>query len=229
MEQPIGELHDVVLHEAADATPAMLPRIAEGVVRDALAPRPGDELEALEDFVGLPVLDAGVQVLFVLAHDDHVHRGVACGHEGGQCQAGPDVGVQAQRFAQRDVQAFVPAALRRADRGLEQHLRATDAGPGLGGNARVVSAQVDGLADVDELGFDAGASGFQHAERGAHDLGADAVAAGHGDGHSGRGGRAEAGQRLAGGGHGVRLLGCCGCRVGGLQERTLGQISASEK
>ena len=66
---------------AGDLPAAVAARVLEGVADDPLAARAGDQLEALEDLVGLAVLDAGVQVFLVLAHDHHVHPRVLRRHE----------------------------------------------------------------------------------------------------------------------------------------------------
>jgi hypothetical protein len=75
VEETVGHLHDVVLGEAGDLLAVVAAGVLEGVADDALAAGSADELEALVDLVGLAVLDAGVEVLFVLADDHHVHAG----------------------------------------------------------------------------------------------------------------------------------------------------------
>ena len=93
--------------------------VLEGVAHDALAARAGDQLQALHHLVALPVLDAGVGVFLVLAHDHHVHAGVAGIDEGMVGHAGPHIGVEPERLADGDVEALVAAALRRGDRAFE--------------------------------------------------------------------------------------------------------------
>ena len=104
VEQAVGELHDVVFGEAGDLLAVVAARVLEGVADDLLAARAADELQALVDFVGLPVLDAGVQILFVFAHDHHVHARMLGLDVRVIGDAGPHVGVKAERLARGDVE-----------------------------------------------------------------------------------------------------------------------------
>ena len=97
--------------------------------------------------------------------------------------AGPDVGVEAEGLARRDVQALEAAALGRRDRGLEEDLRAPQRFPRLGRDAGAVAGEVDFFADLDLLDREARAGGLEDVERGRHDLRADAVAVRDGDGN----------------------------------------------
>ena len=76
--------------------------VVEGVAHDALAAAPGDDLDGLGHVGGDLVLDAGVQVLGVLAHDHQVDAGVAAGHAHERPRR-PQAGVQVERLAQRHV------------------------------------------------------------------------------------------------------------------------------
>jgi hypothetical protein len=60
MEQPIGQLHDIVFGEAGDFLAAISARIFKRVTIDFFASRPRNKLEALIDIIGLPMLNAGV-------------------------------------------------------------------------------------------------------------------------------------------------------------------------
>ncbi len=182
MEQAVGEFHDVVFDEAADLAPALLAGVVEGVADDALAAGAADQLEALEHLVGLAVLDTGVEVLLILAHDHQVHGRVFGLHEGRVGHAGADVGVEAERLAGGHVEALVAATLRGGDRRLEEDLGPPQGFPGLGSDAGQFAALVHGFADFDHLRRNGGAGGIEDAQGGFHDFRADAVAVGHGDG-----------------------------------------------
>ena len=71
-EQAVGELHDVRLVDAGDALAPHALGVVEGVLADAGAALLGDELHALRDARQDHELEAGVEVLGVLADDDDV-------------------------------------------------------------------------------------------------------------------------------------------------------------
>ena len=71
-EEPVGQLHDVRLVDGGDLVPAVRDRVLEGVAGDPLGRGTGDDLDALGGVGADHVLDAGVQVLGVLADDDQV-------------------------------------------------------------------------------------------------------------------------------------------------------------
>ena len=124
----------------------------------------------------LLMLDAGIEVFLVLAHDDDVHLGMlgvdvrVIGH------ARPHVGVEPERLARGDVEALEPAALRRRDRRFQEYLGAAQRLPRARLDAGAVAAQVDLLADLNGLDVDARAGLLQDLKRRVHDFGADAVA-----------------------------------------------------
>ncbi len=70
VKQAVGELHDVVFGEAGNFFAIVLAGVFKGVTDDFFGAGAGDEFEALVDFVGLTVFDAGVEILFVFADDD---------------------------------------------------------------------------------------------------------------------------------------------------------------
>ncbi len=181
VEEAVGELHDVVLGEAGHLAPAVGAGIFERIADDLLGAWPGNELQALEHLVGLPVLDAGIQVLFVLAHDHDVHLRMPGGDERRVRSAGPHVGVEPERLAHGDVEALEPAALGGGDRRLVEHARAPQRLPGAGLDSRADALRVDLLADLDRLHFELRAGGLQDAQGRGHDLRADAVAVGDRD------------------------------------------------
>ena len=90
--------------------------------------------------------------------------------------AGPHVGVQAERLADRDVEALEAAALRRGDRRLEKNLGAAQRIPGAWLDSGGVAAQVDLFADLDLLDVESRAGLFEDVKRRVHDFRADAVA-----------------------------------------------------
>ena len=80
-------------------------RVLEGVAHDALAARARDELKALVDLVRLAVLDARVEVLLVLAHNHDVDLRVLGLDEGVERDARAHVRKEAERLADRHVEA----------------------------------------------------------------------------------------------------------------------------
>ena len=99
-EQPVGQLHDVGLVDGRHLVPAVGDRVLEGVSGDPLGRGAGDDLDALGGVGADHVLDAGVQVLGVLADDDQVDVLVArldASHRLGRSQ----VGVQPEGLAKR--------------------------------------------------------------------------------------------------------------------------------
>ena len=99
-EEPVGQLHDVGLVDGRDLVPAVGDRVLEGVPGDPLRRLAGDDLDALRGIAADHVLDAGVEVLGVLADDDQVDVLVArleALHRARRAQ----VGVQAERLAER--------------------------------------------------------------------------------------------------------------------------------
>ena len=95
--------------------PAVRDRVLEGEAGDPLRRGAGDDLDALGGVAADHVLDAGVEVLGVLADDDEVDVLVA-GLEALHRAGGPEVGVEVERLAERDVDAPEPAPDRRRDR-----------------------------------------------------------------------------------------------------------------
>ena len=71
-EQAVGQLHDVRLVDGRDLAPAVGDGVVEGEAGDPLRRGAGDDLDALRGVGADHVLDAGVQVLGVLADDDEV-------------------------------------------------------------------------------------------------------------------------------------------------------------
>ncbi len=125
------------------------------------------------------VLDAGVQVLGVLADDDEVDVLVArleALHRAGRAQ----VRVQAEGLAQRDVDAPEALADRRRDRALEGDLVALDRLEDVLRERRPVLGD-DALAGVHDLPVEGDAGGVEHATGRLRQLRTDAVAGDQGD------------------------------------------------
>ena len=93
VEETVGHLHDVVFGEAGDLLAAVAARVLEGIAHDLLAAGPGDELQALHGARAELVLDAGVAIFFVLAHDHQVHARMQRVDERVVGNARPHVGV----------------------------------------------------------------------------------------------------------------------------------------
>ena len=85
----------------------------------------GDDLQALDDAGHDDVLEAGVEVLGVLADDDEVDACEARRHRR-QVPDRPQVGVEIERLAQADVDAGEALADRRRDRALQRDLVPAD-------------------------------------------------------------------------------------------------------
>ena len=181
VEHAVGHLHDVVFRHAGDLLAVVLHCIFESVADDALGTGAGNQLDAMYRVGRLLVFDAGVEILFVLAHDDQIHGRVRGLHERVIADAGAHVGVQAQRLAHRDVEALIPAALRRGDGRLQQHLCTAQAFPRFGRDTGRVAHLILLLADLYRFDGDASLGFAQDFQRRFHDFGSDAVAISNGD------------------------------------------------
>ena len=178
-EEPVGQLHDVRLVHGRDLAPAVRDGVFEGVAGDPLGRRTGDDLDALRGVRADHVLDAGVQVLGVLADDDQVDVVVARLDAAHRLRR-PEVGVQAECLAEPDVDAPEAAADRRRDRPLE-----ADPGPpnrfedAL--RERRAVALDRGLARFHGLPFESDPGRVEDAGGRLRQLGPDAVAGDQGD------------------------------------------------
>ena len=110
-EQPVAQLHDVRFVDRGHLLPPVPPRVLEREVRDARRRLLGDDLQALDHARHDLVLEAGVEILGVLAHDDQVDA-LEARVDAGQVPDRPQVRVQIERLAQPDVHAR--EALRRS-------------------------------------------------------------------------------------------------------------------
>ena len=182
MEQAVRDLHDVVFGEARDFFTLVRARVLERVANDALAAGARDQFEALRDLIGLPVLDAAVDVFLVLANDDDVHVRMLGRDVRVQRRAGAHVGVHAQRLAHRDVEALEAAALRRRDRRLEKDLRPAQRFPGRWLDAVASRACRRARRCRSRSMSSRAPAARDDAQRSIHDLRSDAVAVGDGHG-----------------------------------------------
>src|SRR5262249_24927583 len=99
--------------------------ILKGIVDDLFAPRTTDEFETLHHVIGLAVLNARVQVLFVFANDNHIHCWTFRINKWKIGNTGPDVGIESKGGAYCDVETFVSTALRCSNGGLEKDFGAS--------------------------------------------------------------------------------------------------------
>ena len=138
-EEPVRELHDVGLVHGRDLAAAVAARMVERELDDLARARLGERLdrdagvpadapvalaaEPVEQLVrvlrSLLELDAGVEVLRVLADDDQVDARVAGAHAR-IALAGAHLRVEVERLAQADVDRAEAAADRRRDRPFER-------------------------------------------------------------------------------------------------------------
>src|SRR5205823_14937500 len=80
-----------------------------------------NDLKTLHDLIGLAVLNARVQVLFILADDHDVHARMLCLDERMIRNAWPHVRVKSERLAHGHVQALVASTLRRRNRSFQEN------------------------------------------------------------------------------------------------------------
>ena len=100
---------------------------SNGQPHDLLAALARDHLQALRDARRLHVLDAGVEILDVLADHDQVDAAAGVGRgDAGELTRGADVGVRLEQLAQGDVGALLAEPDRRLQRALEHDPRAAD-------------------------------------------------------------------------------------------------------
>ena len=197
VEEAVGELHDVVFREAGHLPAGVAARVLEGMADDLFAARPADELQALDHVFGLPMLDARVEVLLVLAHDHDVHPRMKGSHEGVIGDARAHVGVKTERLPDGDVQALETSALRGRNRCFQEGPCAAERLPGRRFDSGACPPAVNALTDLDLLDRELRSRLFEHGERCRHDLGADSVACRDGNGRFLRHGKPPKGRALS--------------------------------
>src|SRR5260370_25139021 len=127
----------------------MAPGILKGIADDVVAAGAADELEALHHVVGLAILDAGIEIFFVLTDDDHVHVRMFRIDKRVIGYAGTHVGIEAQHGARCDVEALIAAPLGCSDGCFEKYPGAAQRFPCARLDTCVVAAQIDLLANFD--------------------------------------------------------------------------------
>src|SRR5271169_426020 len=151
----------------------VLASVLEGEPRDAGGSLFGDDLDALDYSGHNFVFDAGVKAFGVFAHDDQVHARVARGNVR-EVADGPEVGEELETLAQLDVDAGETAADGRGYGALQSDAGAFDGFAEFFGNVFVVFLEGFG-AGGEAFPFEFDAGGFNHANRGLDDFGADTV------------------------------------------------------
>ena len=132
VEEAVGHFENVVLGETGDLLPVVLQGVLEGVADNLLGSGPRDDFQRMHLVGAGLVLDAGVEVLFVFAHDHDVHRRVLGADERVIGDAGPNVGIESEGLSGGDVQALVTPALRRGNGSFEENFGAPERFPGVG-------------------------------------------------------------------------------------------------
>jgi hypothetical protein len=190
LQHALGELHDVGLGGDGDLLPPLGLRHRRREAEDALAAHLGDDLQALRDARRLHVLDAGIDVLDILADHDEVDPPAGEGRpDAGQFPHRADIAVHLEGLAKRDIGRLLAIADRRLQRPLQRHAVAGD------GIQRLLrraggDAAAEGLgAGQRLLPLHLGAGRRQHRLGGLHHLRPDAVAGNGGDLHLGPHGR----------------------------------------
>ena len=119
-EEPVAHLHDVRLVHGRDAFSAMAARVVEREFRNARRRLERDDLQALDHARHDLVLEAGIEILGVLAHDHEIHALIARGDRRNVPDR-PQVREQFQRLPQADVHARESAAHWRRQRPFERN------------------------------------------------------------------------------------------------------------
>ena len=103
-KQPVAHLHDIGLVNGVDFLPPAASRVFKGESGDARGGALGDNLQAFHDAGNDFMLEAGIEVLGVFAHDDDVHVLEARLHAG-EVLHGAKIGKEIEGLAQADVNA----------------------------------------------------------------------------------------------------------------------------
>ena len=173
-EQAVRQLHDVGLMHGRDLFAAVFAGIVKGKAADPFARRAGDELDAVGHLVIDHILDALVEILGVLAHNDEVDI-VKAGGYARQRMHRAQVGVGGKALAQLHIDAAEALADGGSRGALERPAAGLDGVQRAGGDQLAALGGIFGTGGI-FLPLDAG---VQRGGDGAHTLGdftADAVA-----------------------------------------------------
>ena len=181
VKEAIGKLHDVVFRKASDFFAIVAARIFKGMSHNLFRSRTRNQLQTLKHLFSLPVLDTGIEILFIFTNDHDVHNRMFGIDEGMIGNAGANVGVKAQRLANGHVQALVAATLGRGNGRFKKDFCAAQRFPGAGLNTRTIAGQINFLADIYCFYFEVCARFFENMQGRRHDLRPDAVAMRDGD------------------------------------------------
>jgi hypothetical protein len=152
-EQAVAHLHDVGLVNRRHLLAPVRRAYSKANLRDARRALLRDDLQALDDAGNDLVLEPGIEVLGVLAHDDQIDAWNRAARR--QVPHRPEIRVEVERLAQADVHAREPVADRRGHRPFQRHLVAPDGSSSSTGSGRrpfdrehagVVALPLDGNA-----------------------------------------------------------------------------------
>ena len=173
-EQAVGQLHDVGFVHSGDLFAAVFPGVVKGKAADLLAGRAGDELDAVGDVVGEHVLDALIQVLGILAHDDEVNV-LKTGRYARQRVHRAQVGVGGKALAQLHIDAAEALADGRSRRAFQCPAARLDGVQRAGGDQLAAGFGVLGTG-LTLLPFNAGVQCGRDSTHAFGDLAANAIA-----------------------------------------------------
>ena len=173
-EQAVRQLHDIGLVDRRDLFAAVLAGIVKGKAADLFTGGAGDELNAVGHLIVDHVLDALVQILGVLAHDDKIHI-VKAGGYARQRMHRAQVGVGGKALTQLHIDAAETLADGGSRGALERPATGRDGVQRAGGDQLAALGGIFGTGGI----FLPRNAGIQRSGDGAHTLGdftADAVA-----------------------------------------------------
>ncbi len=179
-KEPVAELHDVRLVNGGDSLAPVSPRVGERKLHDPRRCALGDDLQALDHARHHLMLEACIEILGVLAHDDQVDPGIPR-VDPGQVPHRAEVGVEVERLAQPDVDAREPFRDRGGHRALQRDLVAADGVDELDRQRGAPALEREHAGEM-ALPCDRDAGRVEDAEHRIGHLGADAVARNQGHG-----------------------------------------------
>src|SRR6185437_3400298 len=172
-EQAVGHLHDVGLVNGVDLLPIVFARVLKGEFCDAGGTLAGDDFEGLDNSGNDFVFEADVLPFGVFADDDEIDAGVA-GFQAAQVLDGAEVGIELKFFAQRHVDGGEASGNGRGDGALERKFVALDRVVKILRNVFLVLLEGLGSCGI-ALPLEADAGGFEDADDGVGNFGADSV------------------------------------------------------